>query len=145
LFIADPAEWVLEDAMTKPRTLTAAFAHFGATPRNTRWSWSAVTPDERTVVLTLWEDETAPDGSVDFFGHPKVERWKRQHGNKERIANLEIARRNCGGEFRVVRIQARDPGAIPRAIADRYPDESAVMRLTRLDTESGEFAAVQVR
>jgi hypothetical protein len=125
--------------------LVDAYAYFGATPRNSRWSWSAVTPDNKTVVVTLWEDETAEDGSVDFFGHPKVERWKNQLGNRERIANLQIARANCGGEFRVVRIKAKDKNAIPRAIADRYPDENAVMRLTRLDPETGEFAAVRIR
>ena len=68
-----------------------------------------------------------------------------QLGNKERIANLQIAKKNCGGEFRVVRVKARDVRAIPRAVADRYADEDTVMRLTRLDPVSGEFAAVRVR
>ena len=126
-------------------TLTAAFAHFGAKPRNARWSWSAISPDQKTVVVTLWEHEVEPDGSVNFFGHSKVERWMTQLGNKERIANLQTAQRNCGGEFRVVRVRAKDVHAIPRQIADCYPDETTVMRLTSLDPVTGEFSAVRVR
>lgn len=131
--------------MAKARTLSAAFGHFGAVPRNPRWSWSAITPDRKTVVVTLWEDETAADGSVDFFGHPKVERWQSQLGNKERIFNLQVAQTNCGGEFRVVRVRAKDVKAIPRKIADRWADETTVMRITKLDPVTGEFAAVQIR
>lgn len=128
--------------MPKRTTLAAAFAHFGTVARNPRWAWSAVSPDGKTVAVTLWEDETAADGSVDFFGHPKVERWQNQPGNRDRIRNLKIARDECGGHFRVVRVKARDVRAIPREIEVRYPDDRVVMKLVALDEETGEFSAV---
>jgi hypothetical protein len=33
-------------------TLKDCFAHFGATARNPRWSWSAISRDGNTVVIT---------------------------------------------------------------------------------------------
>jgi hypothetical protein len=130
--------------MGKKTTLAGAFAHFGTIARNPRWSWSAVSPDQKTVAVTLWEDQISADGSVDFFGHPKLDRWQSQPGNKDRIRNLKIARDNCDGLFRVVRVIAKDVQAIPREIADRRPDDDTVMKLTDLNEETGEFSAVRV-
>jgi hypothetical protein len=129
--------------MAKTTTLAEAFAHFGTVARNPRWAWSAVSPDLRRVAVTLWEDQVRPDGSVNLFGHPKVERWQSQPGNKDRIRNLKIARDNCGGLFHVVWVRARDIDAVPREIADRYPDDGIVMRLVDLDEQTGEFSAVR--
>ncbi|MBF9234617.1 hypothetical protein [Microvirga alba] len=36
--------------------VNAAFAYFGAAGRNPRWSWSARSPDGKTVVVTMWKD-----------------------------------------------------------------------------------------
>lgn len=36
--------------------LGKAFQQFGAKGRKPRWSWSASTPDNGTVVLALWDD-----------------------------------------------------------------------------------------
>ena len=130
--------------MPKTSTLTDAYAFFGAQIRNPRWSWSAVSEDGKTVVITLWDDETAADGSVDFFGHPKIDRWQTQIGNRYRIKDLIHARDHCGGRFRVVRLTAVDTKAIPRAIKHRAPDPDTVMRLTRLKEETGEFSAEPV-
>ncbi|MBX7531408.1 hypothetical protein K3165_00565 [Qipengyuania sp. 1XM1-15A] len=131
--------------MPKTSTLTDSYAFFGAEIRNPRWSWSAVSKDGKTVVVTLWGDEIAADGSVDFFGHPKVDRWKTQIGNRFRIKDLIHARDHCDGEFRVVRLTAVDTKAIPRAIKQREPDPDVVMRLTRLDEQTGEFVAQPVK
>ncbi|MDQ4054920.1 MAG: hypothetical protein M3237_19805 [Actinomycetota bacterium] len=130
--------------MAKTTTLASAFAHFGTIARNPRWAWSAVSPDLKTVAVTLWEDQIAADGSVDFFGHPELERWQSQHGNRDRIRNLIIARDNCGGLFRVVVVKAHDIHEFPRQIEDRYPDDDVIMRLVNLDEQTGEFSAVRV-
>jgi hypothetical protein len=40
-------------------------------------------------------------------------------------------------------VRARDIDAVPREIADRYPDDGIVMRLVDLDEQTGEFSAVR--
>ena len=129
--------------MAKTTTLAAAFQHFGTYPSNPRWSWSAVSPDQKAVAVTLWEDQINPDCSVNFFGDEELERWQPKPGNKERIRNLKIARTNCGGRFHVVVVKARDPNEFPRKIIDRYPADY-MMRLVDLDEETGEFSAERV-
>jgi len=127
--------------MPRTKTLTEAFAFFGTVPRNSRWAWSAVSPDGRTVAVTLWDDERASDGSVDFFDAEKRERWRHQTGNRDRIRNLRHAIEHCDGKFRVVRVVAKDRNAFPRQIKDRIADPHTVMQITRFDEETGEFAA----
>jgi hypothetical protein len=130
--------------MARIATLAAAFEHFGTFPRNVRWAWSAVSPDLKTVAVTLWEDMVGDDGSVNVFGSPTLDQWQSRPGNRDRIRNLKIARDNCGGLFHVVWVKARDIHAEPRQIADRYPDDDIMMRLVNLDEETGEFSAVRV-
>ncbi len=48
-----------------------------------------------------------------------------------------IARQNCDGRFRVVKVIAQDIHAIPRRIADRYPDDETIMQLVDLNEETG--------
>ena len=123
-------------------TLRDAFASFnGAQADNHVWGWSAVGADGRTVVITVWRDQVLPDGSVDFFGHPKLDRWRRALGNRSRIKHLTIARDLAAGRFRVVWVTAKDVAAIPRSIARLEPDPSLVMRLIEVDEDSGEFKA----
>ena len=134
--------------MAQKMTLRAAFAYFnGARGRNPRWSWSARSPDSRTVVLTLWEDDIREDGStirIDTFSHGRGRQWQDKPGNKERIENLICARNHCGGLFRVVMITAKDPTARPRSIAKRYAHPTLVMKLTDLDETTGDFRAESV-
>lgn len=130
--------------MARTTTLAAAFQHFGTVARNPRWAWSAVSPDLKTVAITLWEDEVAADGSIDIFGSPTLHQWQSRPGNRDRIRNLKIARENCGGLFRVVWVRAQDIHAEPRHIADRYPDDDILMKLVNLDEQTGEFSAVRV-
>jgi hypothetical protein len=129
-------------------TLRDAFAYFdGARGRNPRWSWSARSPDGRTVVLTLWEDHISDDGTtirVDTFGRGQQRQWTSKLGNKERIENLVHARNHCGGLFRVVMITAKDRTARPRSIAKRYPHPTLVMKLTDFDETTGDFRAESV-
>lgn len=125
-------------------TLADAYAFFGTKPANPRWSWSAVSEDEKTVAVTIWEDEMGPDGTYDLFGNPRLAEWAGRPGNTERIRNLQIARDHCGGLFHVIWVIARDPDESPRSIAGRYPEEHLMMRLTALDETTGEYSAVLV-
>ena len=135
--------------MARKTTLREAFAYFdGAKARNQRWSWSARSPDSRTVVLTLWEHDIQDCGTtsrVDMFGQAQRRQWPNRLGNKERIENLAHARDHCGGLFRVVTIVAKDRSAPKRRIAKCWPEPELVMKLIELDDTTGEFRAESVR
>ena len=133
--------------MEKNWSLRDAFAYFGARATNPRWSWSARSTDGETVVLTWWLDEISRDDAGklvrDERNHPRFSVWNKLPGNKDRIKNLAWARAHCEGLFRVVWIKSKDRRAIPRYAATRYPDPKLWMRLTYLDEQTGEFAAVE--
>jgi hypothetical protein len=114
-------------------TLKDAFAHFGAVARNPRWSWSARSPDGRTVVLAIWEAELR-SGFVDTFG------WQSNRpGYRERVADLIHARDHCGGLFRVVEVH--DTREQPYKVADAQPLRGRTMQLTDFNEKTGEFRA----
>jgi hypothetical protein len=128
--------------MPKKWTHTEAFAKFGTVPKNTRWSWSARNEERKIVVATLWQDQfTRQDGRLVYerpgFIGPND---KKRPGLTEWVENLTWARDHCEGRFRVISAIARDVSADPRSIAECFPTEM-VMRLTRLDPETGAFSA----
>ena len=129
--------------MAKNWSKSEAFAYFGAAGKNSRWSWSARSPDGKTVVLTLWADELNYKSvpiSYDCFGS-KTAIWSDRPGNRERLENLIWARDQCDGLFRVVITVAEDVHAEPRAIKQCHPQRDMVMRLVDLDERTGEFRA----
>ena len=73
--------------MNKRCTLSGSFEHFGAEPKNPRWSWSALTPDYSTVVLTLWKDMISFVDKVPHYDDPapNFEKWKDTPGNRDRL------------------------------------------------------------
>jgi hypothetical protein len=122
----------------------AAYAKYGARLTNNRWSWSAIAPDGK-VVLTLWTDEfdyRASPPTYNIFGHRTLTAWKDRPGNRERIEHLRTVRDHRGGLFHVVIAKAKDAKAETREILEAYPRPDMVMRLTRLDEQTGEFEAV---
>jgi hypothetical protein len=128
--------------------LAKAFAHFQAVGSNPRWSWSARSPDGKTVVMTLWKDLIQyKDGKIfyDAFGRKYAPQWVSKLGNRERLEKLKWTRDHCDELFRVVIVVAKNVKASPRAIAQSYPQERMVMRLIELNEETGEFRAVNVR
>jgi hypothetical protein len=127
------------------RGLAQAFAHFGAAGRNQRWSWSARSADGSTVVLTVWKDRLDYTGKpivYDTFNRPNLNEWKA--GNRERLDNLIYARDHCEGRFRVVITIAEDVNASPRKIARCYPQDKLLMKITKMDEQTGEFSAESV-
>ncbi|PYB77275.1 MULTISPECIES: hypothetical protein [Rhizobium] len=130
----------------KKWTLTEAFAEFGVVRKNPRWSWSAVSADGKTVVLTIWEDrlDRSSDPPIyDTLDWPP-ETWQSSHSNKERLAHLKIARDNCDGLFRVVITVAKDVSSRPRKIVGCYPQKNLIMRLVALQESTGRFRAVGI-
>jgi hypothetical protein len=127
--------------------LAEAFAHFGAAGKNQRWSWSARSADGSTVVLTAWKDRLDYTGKpivYDTFKRPNLNEWKGLSGNRERLDNLIYARDHCEGRFRVVIVVAEDVNASPRKIARCYPQDKLLMKITKMDEQTGEFRAESV-
>jgi hypothetical protein len=107
----------------------AAFAHFGITLKNDRWSWSGRSPDGK-VVLTIWRDEIdnkSKPPRCNFFGHPRLSQWRNRPGNHERIENLKWAREHCDGLFGLVLVSAVDLNAEPRKVAEAYPTKLTML------------------
>jgi hypothetical protein len=125
-------------------TREACFEHFGAVCKNPRWSWSARSPDGKTVVITMWEDEITEDGPTLMYQARLRPRTRKRPGETERLENLIWARDHCDGLMRVVRMTARDVNANPRSIATCYPDDEHIMRITALDEANGTFRAESI-
>jgi hypothetical protein len=131
--------------MPKEWTLTDCFKEFGATPKNPRFSWSAVSADG-TVVVTLWKDQldyTSKPITHDLFNREDLPDWINRPGNRDRIEHLRWAKENCDGWFRVIITVAKDENAKTRAIEKCYPLKDWWMRLIELNEETGEFRAVK--
>jgi hypothetical protein len=127
--------------------LAKAFATFGAAGKNPRWSWSARSSDDQTVVMTFWKDAfdySSSPISYSTFGSPRLHIWKDKPGNRERIENLKWARDRCDGLMKVVIIEAKDLNVDKREIAESYAQRRMVMKLVELNEETGEFSAVNV-
>jgi hypothetical protein len=129
--------------MSKEWTHSGAFAHFGASPRNIQWSWSAKSADGKTVVLTLWKDKiTRRDGRVLYEWGVLPDQVRRRPGFSELMENLAWARDHCNGRFRVIIAKAKDERADPRSIEECYPVKWA-MKLIEFDPIAGTFTAEQ--
>ena len=131
-----PADWTLEKA----------FQHFGAGKKNLRSSVSARNEDTKLVVLALWKDRfdfKSKPIAYERFRPEELEAWRHQPAHKEQLEDLMWARDHCDGLFRVVIAVPKDPKAIPREMAECYPQDKLVMKLTHLNPESGQFRAVQ--
>lgn len=123
-------------------TVIDAFAALGTTTRN-RFAWSAQSEDRAVTALTLWEDEISDDGATviaDSFDSLSLELWKNSPRNKTRIRHLRDV---WDGDrtFRVVMLQARNPGAHPRKTKARWPDVGLTMNLQEFNPVTGEFRA----
>ncbi|HZP19693.1 MAG TPA: hypothetical protein VFB16_05735 [Bauldia sp.] len=123
---------------------TESFKHFGTTPRNINWSWSARNEDTKTVVLTLWQDRfKKEEGKLTYIG-PGLDASKRTSpGLPEMIQNLVWAREHCDGKFHVISAKPKDPKAQPRSIDECFPTKM-VMQLLELNEHTGAFRAVLV-
>ena len=104
--------------MSKRWTHTAAFEHFGTTPRNIQWSWSARSEDGKTVVVTFWQDEFARENGRLIYSRPATDpSVARRPGHSELMDNFIWARDHCDGRFSVIMAIAKDKNASPRSIA----------------------------
>lgn len=123
-------------------TRRECFEHFGASCKNPQWSWSAKSADGRVVVMCMWQDEIKREGDRMVYQSLTPRRGEQNRpGAKERLENLKWAREHCDGLARVVVMRANDTKADPRSIAECFPHDKLVMRITHIDEATGEFRA----
>jgi hypothetical protein len=135
--------WQVVTAMVRSGTLAECFDHFGAVCAHRSYSRSAISPDGRTVVVAVWEDELARSGDRVIYEsryRPDL-KGKLRGADSEWIANLKWACAHCDNRIRVVIVTAKDFAAEPREILHCHPDDSLVMRITRFDPRTGVFRA----
>jgi len=97
--------------------------------------------DRKTVVVTMWKDEIRSRRGGLTYGSPPRGRRENRGGFNERLTHLMWARARSRGLFRVVITIRRTDGT---GIAECYPDEKRIMRITRLDEETGAFRAESI-
>ncbi|RWM10440.1 hypothetical protein [Mesorhizobium sp.] len=125
--------------MAKKYSHTECFEHFGTSPKNTYWSWSARNEETKTVVVTLWQHEF-----IWVDKRPAYERtWldpnrKVRPGHNELMTNLRWAVDNCDGVVNVIVAIAKDTSAKTKAIKECFPSK-IVMKVAALDESTGAF------
>jgi hypothetical protein len=128
--------------MPRKWTRRECFEHFGASCKNPQWSWSAKSADGSVVVMCMWQDEIKREGDRMVYQSLTPRRGEQNRpGAKERLENLKWAREHCDGLARVVVMRANDTKADPRSIAECFPHDKLVMRITHIDEATGEFRA----
>lgn len=129
--------------MARKGSHTAAFEHFGTTPRNAQWSWSARNEATKTVVVTLWQDEFRRENDRLIYSRPHgaALALASSLGHREMIDNLTWARDNCDGALKVIIAHAKDRTSIPRSIAECHPSKMKV-RILELDDMTCAFVLV---
>lgn len=133
--------------MPRQWTKTEAFAHFGATMTNIRWSWSGMSPDRNSVVVVLWQDAIKrTDGQFVYADDEELDAaWRQRPGHAERIEHLRHSRDCLDGRFRAVIARAVDIHADPRDIASCHPQQDVWWQLDHFDEATGAFRAHALR
>ena len=131
--------------MRKKWTHKACFQFFGTEPTNPRWSWSARSPDGKTVAVTFWQDRFQDGGTIyTSTVHAGDERWLASPGRAELLRNLAWARDYYSGDIRIIIAIPKDPDASPRSIKECFPHPQLKMRVTHLNESIGEFVAKRI-
>jgi hypothetical protein len=124
-------------------THTKAFRTYGVKPRNANWSWSGRSADGKTVVVTLWKDEFKGLAGQMVYSRPDRGDWSDGPGFRFFMEDLSWARENCDDMVRVIVATPKDEQGQTRRIADCYPQEKLLMRVTHIDPTTGAFTLKQ--
>lgn len=131
--------------MTKRWTHSECFAFFGTQPKSPRWSWSGRSDDGKTVAVTLWRDKFQEKGTVyKNFDTDVPGEWRSRPGFVELIENLKHALKHTEGVVRVIIAAPKDTEAVPRSIAECYPNKDLRMRVVHLDDDAGAFTLERI-
>lgn len=120
------------------KTLTEAYARLGATVRNPRRTWSAITDDGKAVVVTLWTDRFLDVDQTQYstFGL-SGKGWIDRPENRRRAEHLKHAMSKRGGLFHSIIVTPSDD-MHSRIVARRIGPR---MRVTEIDQVTGRFKA----
>ncbi|MGX5842801.1 hypothetical protein ACWGTI_18955 [Mesorhizobium sp. ArgA1] len=120
------------------KTLTEAYARLGATVRNPRRTWSTISDDGKSVIVTLWTDRFLDVEQTKYstFGLPG-KGWMHRFENRRRVEHLQHALSKRGGLFRSIIVTSND-SAHSRIIARSVGPQ---MRVTDIDATTGQFKA----
>lgn len=120
------------------KTLTEAYARLGATVRNPRRTWSAITDDGKAVVVTLWTDRflDLEQSQYSTFGL-SGKGWIDRPENRRRAEHLRHAMSKRGGLFRSIIVTPSD--RMHSRIVERRVGPQ--MRVTEIDEATGRFKA----
>lgn len=131
--------------MSKKWTHSGCFAFYGTEAVSPRWSWSARSPDGRTVAVTFWQDKFENGGRrYTSTRHMPDPNWFDSLGHRELLGNLAWAQDHCGGESQMIIAIAKDTAATPRAIKECFPQPALRMRITHLDRATGAFVVERI-
>jgi hypothetical protein len=96
----------------------------------------------------MWADKIRREGDAIVYGEVRSSNlhvWQNRLGNRDRIKKLQHAQDKCAGLFRAVIVEAVDTEEGTRSTRKNYiADENLVMKLERLDANTGEFVARSV-
>ena len=119
-----------------------AFARFGVKQKNEIWSWSGLSEDKSTVVLTVWSDQCEWNKVTKSFQWSTFgcdnDRWIYRTGNKARIQDIEYALSNHEGRFRAIRIDPQKELLPERSIKAVHPVMHLEWLITDFDPLTGE-------
>ena len=121
-----------------------AFAQFGVIQRNERWSWSGISNDTQTLVLTIWSDQYHWNQESRTFEWSNFgcdnELWRHDTGNTHRIADIQYGLTKLEGRFRAIRVEPEKVLLPERVIARVHPIAHLEWQITDFDPSTGECA-----
>jgi hypothetical protein len=130
---------------------TDAVAYFGASMKNTRWSWGGMSADGRTVVLCCWHNAFIRDpfgdgaGQVTYNFGP-LDRSEPNHdlGFRDFVGLVRHAIDNCGGIVRASVIWARDFDDHPHEVVKSEPLKGYALQIVHFDPETAHLVAKRI-
>lgn len=117
----------------------------GAVPPNPYWGLSGISPDGRTVAVSIWRDGLV--GRAGYMVYDQVDwgDWHDGPGRRAFFRHLAWARDNCGGIVMIV-LSVRKPWTASGRVQafECYAQPNLIMRIVHLDPEVGAFRLEQV-
>ena len=130
--------------MANKGTRTDAFASYGTVLKNVLWSLSGRSADEKTVAVSIWQEELTGGAGALVYDRPSWGDWYDGPGRRLLFEDLALARDNCGGIVRIVLSIRKEGDREPVQVSGCHAAPDLVMRVTHTDPKKGAFRLEQV-